>query len=490
MEVMDKVESIYRYICNNYHVMQMKIKGMYSIDSNVLIKEIYEMISNMEMTYKLASYDIPKLIFFNTSERKSKYIITEEGHYIVLDIRQIVECAFGSEVAIAIDGDMLFTVSGVNRDDNGTNILMSSFLYSSDKNLLKARICNCYNLADLCFSRGYVDAAVKNLCSIKMIKEDVSTSNLYDLFFSQQISNESKYIGGFIYLHELTHYYIRYNKKNSSKMNEYKDLLNLIRIRYESGVLGEIWKKYAREFSSDNYIENKNISDLFFYLRINDKYPELIDQLNENILSWKNMCFDLDNWDLYSEELICDIEALNMLIYNKTGNYYIISFIIRALLIQETFSLQNNLLMYITEKRKSLSSLNIKRVQLIFSALIVDYQEYSNNQESKSIIKFLDYNNDEFSDLIVDICNSVEVIHENFYLTAIQDFCKSLLSEDILHKHINCAYYSDDDLKNFIFTDNYNGEKHSGRYITNIDAVLLQNELTQEYDKFVDYIFK
>ena len=54
MEVMDKVKSIYRYICNNYHVMQMEIKGMCSIDVNALIKEIHEMLSNFEMTSKLA----------------------------------------------------------------------------------------------------------------------------------------------------------------------------------------------------------------------------------------------------------------------------------------------------------------------------------------------------------------------------------------------------------------------------------------------------
>lgn len=81
------------------------------------------------------------------------------------------------------------------------------------------------------------------------------------------------------------------------------------------------------------------------------------------------------------------------------------------------------------------------------------------------------------------------MIHENFYLTSIKDFCKLLLSDDILHKHINCAYYLNNISKDFVFTDDYNGKIYSKKHINSFDAILLQNDLTEEYNNYVDFIF-
>lgn len=228
---------------------------------------------------------------------------------------------------------------------------------------------------------------------------------------------------------------------------------------------------------------------MFVKLKINDRYPELYQQLKINILSWKELYFDLDNWNLYSEELVCDIVALNALIDNEKFNFFWISYIIRFLLIQETFSLQNNLLNYIMGKEKTICSLNIKRVQLIFSALVVDYQERKKQKKWESIINYSDDENIGFEIFLEDICTSIELIHENFYLTSIKDFCKLLLSDDILHKHINCAYYLNNISKDFVFTDDYNGKIYSKKHINSFDAILLQNDLTEEYNNYVDFIF-
>ncbi len=161
-------------------------------------------------------------------------------------------------------------------------------------------------------------------------------------------------------------------------------------------------------------------------------------------------------------------------------------------MIQETFSLQDSLLRCITSRKKEIYSKHIKRVQLIFAALLVDYQERENQQSWESIIDFLDYGRKEFDDLLIDICNSVEVIHENFYLVAVQDFCKSLLTEDVLHKHINCAYFFEENSKEkFVFTDDYMGKENINKmHLTNIDGILFQKSLTVEYDKFIQYVFE
>lgn len=476
------MSDIYRYISNNYHAFSMKSRGKCLVSYETLYKELCSIIFDLFKARQFVVSDIPKLIFINTAERKSKYIVTNDEHYILLDLHQVMECAWGSLVATCIDGDILTVVNA------GSGSL---FLYSSNENILKAKICNCYNLADLCFSTGYVDAAIKNLCSIIMIHEDINSNNLVDLIFQEEFLCEAKIIGEFIYLHELTHYFIEQNQKSISGTKKFEKLINLIRLKYESGVLSKEWRKYAYKYSSDNHIMNDEIANIFSTLKINEKYPGLFELLQENILSWKNMTFDSNDWGLYSEELICDIIALNAIIDNEKKDYNIISYIVRALLIQETFSLQESLLTYITGKKKEIYSRNIKRVQLIFTALLVDYQEFENQQGWDSIISNLNYNKEEFDDLLINICNSVEVIHENFYLIAVHDFCKSLLSEDILHKHINCAYFLDSDYKKFVFTDDYSDKKNNNKiHLTNIDGVLLQKGLTEEYDKFVQYVFQ
>lgn len=487
------MSDIYRYISSNYHTFFMKSRGMYSVDYETLIQDLYNIIADLFRTGKLVVNNIPKLIFINTAERKSKYIVTNDGHYILLDLRQILECTWGSRVAIGIDGDIFSVVSaGSHRDEENYDVSMSLYLYSSDQNVLKARICNCYNLADLCFSKGYVDAAIKNLCSIMAMREDIHSNDLADLMFSTQFSYEAKIIGKFIYIHELTHFFLEQNKKNINGIGEFEKLIKLIRIKYESGDLSKEWRKYACQYSSDNYIANKEISNLFSALKIDDQCPGLFEQLRDNLLSWKDMNFDLRDWELFSEELICDIIALNTIIGNGNQDYYIISYIVRALLIQETFSLQDSLLRCITSRKKEIYSKHIKRVQLIFAALLVDYQERENQQSWESIIDFLDYGRKEFDDLLIDICNSVEVIHENFYLVAVQDFCKSLLTEDVLHKHINCAYFFEENSKEkFVFTDDYMGKENINKmHLTNIDGILFQKSLTVEYDKFIQYVFE
>lgn len=489
------MKDIYRYILNNYHILQMNNKGMHSINCKVLADGIYNLISNLKTAHELVPKDI-QLVFINTVERKSKYLTTDEKDYIFLDLHQIVECTWGSQVAVRIEGDMDTVISGTDSYDKDgyKNISMSYFLYSSNKNILKARICNCYNLADLCFSKGYVDAAIKNLCFVKAIREEIHESknncnDLIDKYISGNLLYEAENMGLFIFLHELTHYNIAFRKKSISGMQEYRKLVDLIRLRYENGDLSKEWRKYAKQYSYDNDIENCHISDLFVKLKINDRYPELYQQLKINILSWKELYFDLDNWNLYSEELVCDIVALNALIDNEKFNFFWISYIIRFLLIQETFSLQNNLLNYIMGKEKTICSLNIKRVQLIFSALVVDYQERKKQKKWESIINYSDDENIGFEIFLEDICTSIELIHENFYLTSIKDFCKLLLSDDILHKHINCAYYLNNISKDFVFTDDYNGKIYSKKHINSFDAILLQNDLTEEYNNYVDFIF-
>lgn len=485
------MSNILRYISNNYHAFFMKSRGMYSADYEALVKSICNMISDLLQMSQLEINEIPNLMFINTAERKSKYIVTDDEHYILLDLCQILEYAWGSQVAICIDGDILNVVStGDGYNEGNYDIDSSLFLFESNQNILKAKICNCYNLADLCFSEGYVDAAVKNLYSIISMRESIHSNSLADMILSKQLLYEAKIIGGFIYLHELTHYYIEQNKKNMNKDIKFEKLINLIRLNYESGRLSKEWKKYACEYNSYNNIVNNQISNLFSELKVNDRYPGLFEQLRDNVLSWKNLSFDLSDWDLYSEELVSDIIALNTIISNEK-DYYIISYVVRALLIQETFSLQDNILKYITGKQKEIHPFNIKRVQLIFAALLVDYQEYEKQQGWNSIINHLGYNREEFDDLIIDLCNSVEVIHESFYLIAIQDFCKLLLSEDILHKNINCAYFLDKYSKKFVFTDDYSGKKNADKiHFKNIDALLFQKELTEEYEKFIEYVFK
>lgn len=208
------MSDIYRYISTNYHTFFMESRGMYSVDYETLIQDLYNIISDLFRTGKFVVNNIPKLIFINTAERKSKYIVTNDEHYILLDLRQILECAWGSRVAIGIDGDIFSVVSaGSRRDEDNYDVDMSLYLYSSDQNILKARVCNCYNLADLCFSKGYVDAAIKNLCSIMAMREDIHSNNLADLMFSAQFLYETKIIGEFIYIHELTHFFFGTEQK-------------------------------------------------------------------------------------------------------------------------------------------------------------------------------------------------------------------------------------------------------------------------------------
>lgn len=486
------MREIYRYISNNYHTFAMESRGMYSINYEILAKEICNIVSDFFKTHSSLLSEIPELIFINTVERKSKYIVEYDEHYILLDLHQVMEYVWGSQVASFIDGDILSVISGATGGDKeNIEIGMALFLYSSDQNILKARICNCFNLADLCFSKGYVDAAIKNLCSVITMREDINDNNLADMIFSEQLLYEAKIIGGFIYLHELTHHFFERNKKHLSGIGDIKRLINLIRLRYESGVLSKEWRKYACKYSSDNYIVNLEISDLFCKMKINTKYPRLFEQLENHALSWKNMNFESDDWELFSEELICDIIALNAIISIEKANHYIISYIVRALLIQETFSLQDNLLMCLTGRQKEINLKNIKRVQLIFAALVVDYQECENHQGWNSIISYVNYGKEKFDDLLIDICNSVEVIHENFYLVAVQDLFKSLLSEDVLHKHINCAYFLEAGSKKFVFTDDYSGKKNTNKKrMTDIDSILLQKELIKEYEKFIQYVFE
>ena len=492
------MRGIDRYILNNYHHFPMQFKSMYSIDYNILAEELCRTINILMLNLNdslpnesISEGVIPELILINSSERKSKYISTEKRDYIILDLRQILEYAFGSKIANSINDDVETIVSiSDGCDKNDINIIMSIFSYKSIQNILKARICTGYNLADLCFSNGYVDAAVKTLCSIKMIRGDLYEKNVQNFVIPRELLYESKIIGGFIYLHEFTHYFIRRTEKSIFKINEFNELINLIRLRYENGILSKEWNKYAKQYSSNNHIINHKIYNLFIDLKINERYPKLFEELKRNALSWKELSFDLEDWDLYAEELICDIVSINTIIDSGQDNYYLIPTIIRSLLVQETFSLQNNLLMYITGKQKKISSLNIKRVQLLFSALGVDYQEH-NKQNWKPIINCLEYRKNHFWDLLEDIWNSIEVIHENFYLTAIQDFCNSILSDDILHKNINCAYFLHDTTKNFVFTDDYCGEKYTEKSkITNVDAILLQKNIAEEYGKFVNYVFR
>lgn len=469
----------------------MKQRSVYSIEYENLIKEISDTISSIMRKSQFESTDIPRLKFINTTERKSKYIAIHDKHFILVDLHQVIECVWGLEVASAIDDDVLLTISGARGNKKDYDISMSKFMYSSNQNIIKAWIFNCYSLADICFSKGYVDAAVKNLLAAKWMREDIHCDNWYATLSLRPLINIANNIGSFIYLHELTHYFIEHNKNNLSKSEEYIKLIELIRVSYESGILNQEWDKLAKRYSSENYSETIEIEEIFSEFKISERYPKLLELLIENIFSWKKLSFDSNDWDLYSEELICDIIALNAIISNNPNDYDIISFIIKLLLMQETASLQNNLLMYVTGQQVCINSQNIKRAQLILSALIVDYNEYRNQQEWDSIFNYLDYDVTVFDDLLIDVFNSMEMIYENVYLVAIKYFCKSLLSQDILHKHLNCAYFLDDSEENFVFTDDYNGEKYTEkRHLSNFDAILLQQDLTFEYNKFVNYVFE
>lgn len=486
---------IYKYITGNYHLLLNENLNVYRIDIEKLEKTIFRVVLNLDIIEQVEKNDIPTFIIINSAERKSKYIIMNDEHYILLDLHQIIECAWALKVTRLIDEDILFVVSAGHGEKKEYNVDMSLFTYDSNENLLRAEISTCYNLADLCFSKGYVDAAVKNLCSIMMMKEDINSNGVIGEY-SGELFNLSECVGTFVLLHEYMHYLIRKNKNVIGRIRKYSELLDLIRLKYENGILSEEWKKYAKQISSDNFIENKNIFELFAKLEIIQKYPKFLEELKENILSWKELTFNVDDWEAYGEELICDIEALNIMCglwnSNANRNYYLISHIVQSLLIQETFSLQEDMLLYVTGKRKTLHSHNIKRAQLIFAALVVGYQDNNIQQEGVSIIDNLELNKNEFTDLMIDICNSVEVIHENFYLVAVQNFCKSLLSENVLHRHINCAYYLNNNYKDFAFTDDYHGrsKKYTGKSVTSIDAVFLQKSITHEYNKFVDYVFK
>ncbi len=88
------MKDIYRYILNNYHILQMNNKGMHSINCKVLVDGIYNLISNLKTAHELVPKDI-QLVFINTVERKSKYLTTDEKDYIFLDLHQIVECTWG-----------------------------------------------------------------------------------------------------------------------------------------------------------------------------------------------------------------------------------------------------------------------------------------------------------------------------------------------------------------------------------------------------------
>lgn len=480
------MDDLLNYIKANYHILTSEHSGLYKIDTDYLKFGICYIINSLECN------DIkqwPEPIFINSVERKTKYIVLEDKHYIILDCRQIVECAYASMLITLINGDIDFTISVPNEADKN-EIKASVYHYSTEEHTHKLRICNFYSLADLCFSMGYVDASVKNLTIAKNIKDDFFPQNRLKREEIEELTYRAQIIGVFMYLHELVHYMLKEDYNFNHQANSFSELLNLILERYNNGQLSREWKRNTKQYGLENSIRNYTLANLFEEFQINKKFPFLHKFLQKNILSWREFCLEKEKWNIYSKELICDIVAINMLMKSKIGKeeHYLLSIIIRCLLVQETYSLQNNLLNYCTQKKKEISTLNIKRVQLIFATLIID----NFNRKClgwEPIIKNLHYEYIDFDDLINDICCSVEIAFENQYLYAIEDFFRSLLSENLFRRYIKCAYYITENSKDFVFTDDYQGKHNPNRYITSYDAILLQKDILIEYDKFERYVF-
>lgn len=451
-------------------------------------------------------------------ERASEYIELNGKQVIILDIHQIYECVdaiiltclaeLGSSTLV--DWDMEKLEELVARQDDIAKLCAEhgidketfyEFLtqHEIDNDVIAPNYL--HNLADIYFTMGYVDASMVCLNIIKDIPiKDIEINEEYDyaVKLPEMIPEFIIVISRFVIAHELNHIMINNNiviEKLQQKLLKRLLLAFFDKINQEE--LNSTWKHCSGGIKKRNKKYSQVVKDLIGDLSIDDHLKEELDtQLSRLLLQWSVLdTNEITDSDSDFEELYCDMEAINIInsyLNDRIEISFNLTTIMKFLMVQETYNLQKNIVLFLTHKTKEISSNFIIRIQMLFCCLVLvlDYSSVPEEFRELMLFRTMDFDDDRKKRLIKELSDALDLLHEVYYIPAIINAINSF-QPNIVHKEMNMLCFGENKKKIVLDETYWNSQQiKQNTRVGNIDFIVYQKQIMHLYLEYKAYCFK
>lgn len=509
IDIYNSDDSISKYITNKCHPFSYESSRYQFTDAIKYFSKLsHQLAEIIELNENIYGIDLNiDLRFTFTLERTSEHIFINDNDTILLDMHQVfgyVEAIYLTYIAnydsftafLFEEEKSEYLLSSAEKLSQSNNIDMDSFLdlIQMDTDIVAPNFL--HNLADLFYSLGYIDTAIMLInCigsipmkNVKAFPKDISV--IVPHYLMQEFTET---VSIFILAHELNHTIF---KKKFSSLNIQTKIKKITFTLSLVNKMEILWQELVMPITKRNIKYKAVIHKIIKNIKLSN-FANIQEILNKTLDAWSNIDIQrIKDEDI--EELFCDLEAINnifILSNNKDFDFsFKLSEIFRTLIIQETLNTQKGIIQLLTNNIDTLKTINIKRIQLIICCMLlinkramlpVEMQEmYS------SIINSIEFNKNDFMELIQQICGELDYIHECYYIPSILNTLYCFQSGTI-HKEVYSIYYENIKKENFCFTENFSPSQNinPNLLIEGIDFIMMQDSLLEAYLMYKDYIF-